>query len=117
MVIGPVFLEMGVLTQVAANTSSFIIFLTVSSTVVQYAFLGVLPLDYTIWFVVFGFVSSFLGQFIILRIIKSFKRTSFVILLLSLTIAISTALMLTVGIWDVILDIKNGAYMGFRQSC
>lgn len=117
MIIGPIFLELGVLSHVAANTSSFIIFLTVSSTVVQFAFLGVLPFDYAIWFFGFGILSSLIGQLLILRIIKIFKRTSFVVLLLSFTIFISTILMLTVGIWDVTLDIINGAYMGFRSTC
>lgn len=108
MVKGPLLLEMGLLPQVVAATSAFMIvsyficfcpnilinqLFTASSTVTQFLILGVLPWDYGSLFAVLGFVAALLGQYIIAKIIKQYGRPSLLVFLIATIIAVSTGML------------------------
>jgi len=117
MVTGPLLLELGMNPQVVVATSAFMIFFTGSSTVAQFAFLGALPVDYSLWYVSFGLVSGLLGQIVVNMIVSKFKKTSLVIYTVAFCIALSSVLLLITGTMTVVKDFKAGKSMGFKPPC
>lgn len=117
MVFGPLMLEFKMLPEVAAATSSFMILFTSIAAIIQYAILGRLILDYSLWFVMLGFVCSFLGQFVLTKVVQKYHKTSLIVLCVSVVIAISMVLLITIGIMNIMEDVKAGLSFGFRSAC
>jgi len=75
MVKGPILLEMGVPAIVQSATSSFMILFTSSATTFQFMILGLLPYDYSIWYFIWGFASTYVGNIYINYLVKKYKKT------------------------------------------
>ena len=58
--------------QVSSAVSSFMILFTASSTTIQFAFLGMLRLDYALFFSIAGFIGALSGQFGVAYLLKVF---------------------------------------------
>jgi len=117
MVFGPLMLEFKMLPEVAAATSSFMILFTSVAAIIQFAILDRLIPDYSIWFALLGFVSSLLGQFVLTRVVKKYRKTSLIVLCVAVVIALSTVLLVTIGIMNIVEDIRAGLSFGFRSPC
>jgi uncharacterized membrane protein YfcA len=95
---GPLLLEMGILPQVTAATTSFMILFTSSSISVQFFAFDILDWRLGLWYFALGLVSAFFGQIILDMILKIYKRQSFVAFLLGTLIIISAIAMITIDI-------------------
>jgi hypothetical protein len=131
LVVGPIFLEMGIVPQVAVATSSYMILFTSFSTSVQFLILGTihlcsktltlvtgrLPWEYALWYFFVGLIAAMIGQAGLSEIIRRYKKQAFITLLLATVIAVSVLLM---GILEAIAiadNVKNHVPMGFRSIC
>lgn len=76
-----------------------------------------IPYDYGIVFGIIGFCGSLCGQFIITYIVKKYGRPSWIIFLLLFVIGISSLCLIGIGIYNIVIDIKSGAYLGFNSIC
>jgi uncharacterized membrane protein YfcA len=117
IVAGPLLLELGMLPQVAVATSSFMVFLTAASTVAQFAVLGLLPWDYSLWYCFFGILSGLVGQYVIGSIVQKYNKFSWIVFMIAIVIGLSACLMSGVGIYNIVQDIAIGRSMGFRSFC
>ncbi|KAL0485863.1 sulfite exporter TauE/SafE family protein [Acrasis kona] len=117
MITGPLLLELGMVPQVVTSTSSFMIFFTSSSTLAQFALMGAIRWDYGLWFFFFGVLAGGLGQYGVGVLIKKYKRQSYVVAIVALSIIVSGGSMGAVGIYQIVMDIVNKEYMGFRNPC
>lgn len=79
--------------------------------------MGRLPLDYGIWFCLNGFLCGLVGQLLVDYLVKKYKKTSIIVIVLSISIGLSTILMGSVGIAEVVRDIRDEAYLGFKSPC
>ncbi|OQR96294.1 hypothetical protein ACHHYP_16256 [Achlya hypogyna] len=113
MVKGPILLEMGLLPQVAAATSSTMILFTASATTMQFMFLGVLPWEYAAYYGFLGLVAGLLGETILAYLVKKYQKTSLVIVVIAATIGLSTITMGTLGMTAVV---KHGI-QPFHSLC
>ncbi len=93
MIKGLLMMEIGMLPGPIAATSAFMVLLTSSSTVFQFAILGLLHFDWSIALMVTTFVASLVGQYIITAIIKATKRPSVILFTIALVVGISTVLL------------------------
>jgi uncharacterized membrane protein YfcA len=117
MVKGPLLLELGVSPQTTAATAAFMILFTSAATTFQYLFLGLLPIDYGLWFMVFGFASSWVGQVVITGLVKKYKKTFFILVAITLVLALSTILLALSGVVRVLKNFQTGRHMGFESVC
>jgi len=117
VIFSPVMLEFGVLPEVAAATSSFMILFTSLAAIIQFSILGRIITDYAIWFGIIGFLCSLLGQAFLTRLVKKYQKTSFIVFCISAIIAVSTILLITIGVMDIVADIKAGQTFGFNSPC
>jgi len=117
VIFGPVMLEFGVLPQVAAATSSFMILFTSLAAIIQYGILGRIVTDFAIWFGIIGFLCSLLGQAFLTRLVRKYHKTSLIVFCISAIIAVSTILLIVVGIMDIVAGIKAGQTFGFNSPC
>jgi uncharacterized membrane protein YfcA len=113
MVKGPLLLEMGLLPQVAAATSSSMILFTSSATTIQFIILGTLSIDQAIWHGAVGFVAGLIGQFGLSYLIKKYRKTAFVIFLIAGVVGFSGMIMGVLGVQNLI----NRGVGGFRSLC
>ena len=74
LVLGPLFLEMGMLPEVSSATSSFMVLFTASTTSLQFLILGQLQLDYAGWLLPSCFIGALLGVLLVKRLIKRCVR-------------------------------------------
>ena len=89
MVIGPLFVEIGLEPQVGTSTCAFMILWTAASGVVLYVFAGKLSTSLLIWCVFWGFLSGQLGQRGVNHVLKKTGRPSYVIFLLGGVIGVA----------------------------
>ncbi len=89
---------MGVLPQVSAATTSFMILFTSSSISVQFLAFDILDWRLGMWYFAIGLVSAFFGQTILDSILKIYKRQSFVAFLLGFLIIVSAIAMISIDI-------------------
>ena len=73
--------------------------------------------DYGIWLAILGFICSLVGQYGLNRMVKKYDRHSFVVLVIAGVIAISTFLLITIGVMNIISDITAGESFGFSSPC
>ena len=114
MIVSPLLLELGVLPRVAAATSALAVMVTSSSATLQFALLGMLKIDYLLFFMGVGMIGTFIGQTVINYCIKKYKRASVVVFAVATVIGLAVVLM---GL-DGILDIVHGeTSMVFSAPC
>ncbi|KAK7261583.1 hypothetical protein RIF29_27897 [Crotalaria pallida] len=116
-VMGPLFLELGILPQVASATATFGMAFSSSLSVVQYYLLNRFPVPYALYLTLVAAVAAFIGQDIISKLVKRFGRASLIIFVLSFTVFVSTITLGGVGILDIIGKIQRNEYMGFENLC
>jgi uncharacterized membrane protein YfcA len=93
MITTPLLLELGLLPEVAAATSSWMILWTSSSTTLQFLVLGRLRLDYAGVFAAVGFVSTLVGQFVIFDFLKRKNKNWVIIFIVAGAVLLTCILM------------------------
>ncbi|KAK5575921.1 hypothetical protein RB653_007056 [Dictyostelium firmibasis] len=93
MIKGPVLLQMGLVPDVTAATSSYMILFTSASSAIQYILVGKLRWDYGIVYYVIGFISCFFGTQTLIWIVKKYQRRSYIVFLIGFVITFSTILL------------------------
>jgi uncharacterized membrane protein YfcA len=93
------------------------ILFTSSITTVQFIILGLLPWDYGLWFAANGFLAGLVGTLLIGYLVRKYKKQSIIIFFVAVAILFAAILMCGVGIYNVVRDIQDGVYMGFRKPC
>lgn len=93
------------------------IFFSSSLSVIQFWLLGRIPEKYALISAALSFVFSVIGLQVIKTLIAKYGRASLIVFAVSIVMGISAALMLFFGSWDVINQIKEGAYLGFGSPC
>ncbi len=83
-------LEMGVLPDVAAATSATMILMTSSSACLVYFTFGTLQYDYAAVLATVGFLTTFLGQLVVYKLIKLLGRRSIIVFAMALFMAVSS---------------------------
>lgn len=113
---GPLMLEMGMLPGVSAATAAFMVLFTSSATTLQFVLLGMLRLDYSLWYGAVGMCGTIVGQKLAGYFIKKYKRQSLIIFLLGGVIALSAAVMGAVGAAEVWADYQAADWEAFQFS-
>jgi len=114
LVKGPLMLELGILPQVAAATSAFMITFTSSSAVIQYLFMGLIPWTFGVWYFIFGVIASFIGQTGLDYIIRRYQKVSYITFLIGFVTLLSTAGLVLVGIIKIV---NAQEQLSFRSLC
>jgi uncharacterized membrane protein YfcA len=117
MVLGPIMLELGMLPDVTAATSSFMILFTAWSGVFQYLVAKRVLLDYAIFFGLCGIVSSVLGQTALDYMVKKHGRKSIIVFTAVFIISVSAILLTFTSGRSIYWNVQAGADMGFRSYC
>lgn len=118
MIIGPLFLEIGMEPQVGTSTCAFMILFTATSGVILYLFSGNLGWQLAVCCVSFGFVSGQLGQHGVNWILKKTGRPSYVIFLLAGIVGSACAAMTASGAHSVVMDLRHNRdifYVGLSE--
>ncbi|KAI5084435.1 hypothetical protein GOP47_0000604 [Adiantum capillus-veneris] len=117
MIINPFLLELGMHPQATAATCSFMVFFASSLSAIQFWLLGRIPKEITLVSAALALVCSVVGVQGIQTIIKKYRRVSLIVFAVSIVMGLSAALMAIFGSWDVVIQIEQGEYMGFRSPC
>ena len=118
LVLGPLFLEMGMLPEVSTSTSSFMVLFTSSTTTLQFLILGQLKLDYAGFLLPACFVGALAGVLIVKRMIKKYGRMSIVVFALATVIGASGIMIPAFGVYNLVKDIDEGqAPFVFTDFC
>ncbi|KAG5177897.1 hypothetical protein JKP88DRAFT_258660 [Tribonema minus] len=99
---GPLMLEMGVLPQVASATSACMILYTSFTATTSFLAFGLLRRDYGTLLLVVGLLATAVGQLLVSHLVKRYQRSSLIILIIGGVVAISTVLLATTSIEDLL---------------
>ncbi|KAI9908255.1 hypothetical protein PsorP6_004412 [Peronosclerospora sorghi] len=113
MVKSPLLIEMGLLPQVSSATSSSMILFTSSATTVQFMILGTLSVEHALWHGMVGFTAGLLGQLGMSYLIKKYRKSALVILLVAVFIGVCGLVMGVLGV----ARISKTGFRGFRSLC
>lgn len=102
MIIGPLFIELGMEPQVGTSSCAFMILWTACSGVIQYYYAGKLGWKFLCYFAFFGFISGQIGQQLVNRVLRRTGRPSIVVLLLGSIILLACIAMVSTGILKVV---------------
>ncbi|XP_074587398.1 sulfite exporter TauE/SafE family protein 4-like isoform X2 [Curcuma longa] len=116
-ILGPLFLEIGVIPQVASATATFVMMFSSSLSVVEFYFLKRFPIPYALYLIAVSVLAGFWGQFFVRRLVKMLKRASIIVFILSSVIFASALTMGVVGTDKSISMMKHHEYMGFLSFC
>jgi len=106
MVIGPLFLSIGMEPQVGTSSCAFMILWTAFSGVVIYGLDDHLGAELAIWCVAFGFISGQIGQRLVNAVLKKTGRPSYVVFLLGSIIGAACLAMAT----TLVIKMVTGDY-------
>jgi len=101
MVIGPLFIEIGMEPQVGTSSCAYMILWTAFSGVVQYYYAGKLGWRFALFFASLGFISGQIGQRGVSAVLKKSGRPSVVVLLLGSIIGLACVVMTLSTVIDV----------------
>eukprot|EP00743_Colponemidia_sp_Colp-15_P007836 GILK01008486.1.p1 GENE.GILK01008486.1~~GILK01008486.1.p1 ORF type:complete len:545 (-),score=85.29 GILK01008486.1:211-1803(-) len=118
MILGPMLLEMGMVPQVSAATSSYMVLFTSSSTTFQFLVLGMLRPDYAPLMLAFAFFGAVLGVKTTDTLVAKFRRSSIIVVALAVVIGISAILIPSFGLVNTIADYRAGVdIFAFNSVC
>ncbi|XP_074275983.1 sulfite exporter TauE/SafE family protein 3-like [Silene latifolia] len=116
-ILGPLFLEIGIIPQVSSATATFAMMFSSSMSVIEYYLLNRFPVPYAAYFVAVATFAAFVGQVLVRRLIAILGRASLIIFILAFTIFVSAISLGGVGISNMIYKIQHNEYMGFDSLC
>lgn len=116
-ILGPILLEMGLVPLVGTSSSGFMVIFTASSTTFQFLVMGQLQVDYAMFFCAIGFVGGAIGNTAVGWLVTKYKKTWFVVALLSAVLALSTFLMGYAGYERAMVGLAHGKNQGIRPLC
>jgi len=105
---GPVMLEMGVLPEVAAATTAFLILFTAGSAAFSYAMFDMILWDFAAVLIPIGLLATLGGQLAVNWMIKTFRRSSYIIFIIAGVLGVSTILMCYIGILETVEAFEPG---------
>ncbi|KAJ4835805.1 hypothetical protein Tsubulata_045040 [Turnera subulata] len=117
LILGPLFLEMGIPPQVSSATATFAMMFSGSISVVEYYLRKRFPVPYALYFFAVATISALVGQHVVRRLIKVLGRASLIIFFLAFTIFVSAISLGGVGLARMIQKIDRKEYMGFESLC
>lgn len=116
VVLGPLFIELNVLPDVAAAVSSLIVLLGAISSVVQFAANDRIELGYGLLAVGIGIVGSAIGTTTVRWLVNRYDRSAIIVVVLVCTLAVSLVLVVATGIVVLTTD-GDAAALSFRGVC
>jgi uncharacterized membrane protein YfcA len=116
-ILGPVLLEFGLLPIVATTSSGFMVIFTASSTTFQFLVMGQLQVDYALFFCLVGLFGGAVGNTGVNFLVKKYKKTWFVVAILTFVLFMSVFLMGYAGYVRWAIAEKHGKNMGLRSLC
>ncbi|CAI9284338.1 unnamed protein product [Lactuca saligna] len=117
LIMGPLFLELGIPPQVSSATATFVMMFSSSMSAIEYYLLKRFPTPYAFYFVVVATIAASAGQHFVRRMIIFLGRASLIIFILASIIFVSAISLGGVGISNMINDIHRHEYMGFENIC
>ncbi|XP_074285321.1 sulfite exporter TauE/SafE family protein 3-like [Silene latifolia] len=116
-ILGPLFLEIGIIPQVSSATATFAMMFSSSMSVVEYYLLNRFPVPYAAYLVAVATFAALVGQVLVRRLIAILGRASLIIFILAFTIFVSAISLGGVGISNMVYKIQHNEYMGFDSLC
>jgi len=101
MVLGPMMLELGILPQVSSATTGTMVLLTSSSAVAVFLLAGLVPLDYALAYALVALLGGFTGKVCITALVRRYRISALIILLLGGLIALSMLATTLAGLLDL----------------
>ncbi|KAB2608533.1 hypothetical protein D8674_011701 [Pyrus ussuriensis x Pyrus communis] len=114
-ILGPLFLEIGVIPQVASATATFVMTFSSSLSVVEFYLLKRFPILYAIYLTSMSILVGFWGQLLVRRVAAILKRASIIVFILFGVIFASAITMGVISIKTSIQMIANHDFMGFLE--
>jgi uncharacterized membrane protein YfcA len=114
LVMGPVLLELGLLPEVSQATTALFVLLSSSLGTAQFVLLGKEMPYFVLWYTFWVAISTVAGQMMSDRIVRVYKRASFIIFAVCGVVAMSAVMMIWVGASDVLDNLATGRNMGFH---
>ncbi|KAM3336453.1 hypothetical protein ACQJBY_030450 [Aegilops geniculata] len=117
VIMGPLFLELGIPPQVSSATATFAMMFSSSIAVIEYYLLNRFPITYALFFTCVAFIAAIVGQLVARKLINWLGRASFIIFVLSFMILIGVIPLGGVGILNMKHKMVRHEYMGFHDIC
>ncbi|VAI06971.1 unnamed protein product [Triticum turgidum subsp. durum] len=117
VVMGPLFLELGIHPRVSSATASFAMMFSSSMAAVEYYLLKRFPVPYALFFTGLTFVAAIVGQWVARKLVNWLGRASFIIFILSSMIFVSAISLGGVGVSKTTHKMARHEYMGFGNIC
>lgn len=115
MVLGPLFIQMGILPQVSAATTATLVVLTSSSAAFLYVSTGSVPIAYAMAFFFVAFCGALFGKTKIDKIVKEKKLASLLVFLLAGIIGFAAVMITLAGL--IQYGEEDWCFEGFYDYC
>eukprot|EP00658_Telonema_sp_P-2_P027662 TRINITY_DN21329_c0_g1_i3.p1 TRINITY_DN21329_c0_g1~~TRINITY_DN21329_c0_g1_i3.p1 ORF type:complete len:464 (-),score=127.55 TRINITY_DN21329_c0_g1_i3:180-1571(-) len=117
MIMGPLLLELGMLAETTAATSATTVLLTAASGTFQETLLGMMLYQRGVWYFSLGAISTLIGQVGVNHIVRRYKMSALIVVMVVVVMALSMVMMTWVGLVQIQEDLKRGNDMGFASFC
>ena len=107
-VVNPILIGLGVPPTVAAATSMYMVIFNTVMNALTYWLFGDLPLGYSLWIGLWSGLAIALFLWLIGAIIRKYQRASIVVIILAIVLTMSTFVVPTVNIQNLMLMMEHG---------
>lgn len=112
MILGPFMLGMGMDAQMSTALSGFIVLFTSSSTSFQFTVAGAIHLRHAGMFMITSFIGSLMGNMILKKIVKHYKRPSILVWVVFTILVLASIVLPSQMVYNTITNPKNTFKIG-----
>lgn len=117
VVMGPLLLYLDVPPAASAATSTVMILFSSSAATLSFAVDGHINVQYACIYGTLNFISSFLGVFLLGRAVKRSGKSSIIVLMLALMMAVGAFISAVFGGVESVHDVREGRDLAFSSLC
>ena len=114
IIMNPVLLQLGYHPEIAAAISSFLVLFTSLSTSSQFLIVGAFDFNYAFVIFIFSALGSFLGNLVIMKLLRKYNRPSLIVWILFFLLLLSLLILPPVGFMKIL---EQKSYLTFGSPC
>ena len=117
VLITPLFSDLGINPLILAGTSALVHLFSTAIALANLEVIGLILSDYTLWYAVIAFIGQIIGHLFIHPWVKNLQQPRNVAITVCAVVLMSTVVLVTFGVMDILTDFSSQHNLKFQWFC